>query len=356
MPESETGFPFVEPCSKRAYRNISTAISVPSTAVIQVKPGIGDVIWHLPFIRAIAAVAPGGQVTFLAPPTSGAKQLLAAEPSVAETVYFEHAGSEFKRGLNLIRLVALLRRHRFRSIWILDRTTRPALAALLAGIPERIGIGLGRQNWLITNPGIGQDHFHDQPIDWLRALMAAMKVPLLSTEPDLRLFETTLAAVGEKFQRHSRPWIVLGVGASHPVKDWPDDHWAEFLSLLRRRAAGTVFLIGGGANSARAQNFIAASAGAPAVNACDLGLAEAAALLRHADLFVGPSSGPMNLAAAGGTDAFGLFGSTPVLTYSKFIHAIEPPGGPSPAGMRLISPAAVLARIAPYLSQLQQPN
>jgi heptosyltransferase II len=346
----------VEPCAKRAYRNISTAISVPSTAVIQVKPGIGDVIWHLPFIRAIAAVAPGGQVIFLAPPTSGAKQLLAAEPSVAETVYFEHAGSEFKRGLNLIRLVALLRRHRFRSIWILDRTTRPALAALLAGIPERIGIGLGRQNWLITNPGIGQDHFHDQPIDWLRALMAAMKVPLPSTEPDLRLFETTLAAVGEKFQRHSRPWIVLGVGASHPVKDWPDDHWAEFLSLLRRRAAGTVFLIGGGANSARAQNFIAASAGAPAVNACDLGLAEAAALLRHADLFVGPSSGPMNLAAAGGTDAFGLFGSTPVLTYSKFIHAIEPPGGPSPAGMRLISPAAVLARIAPYLSQLQQPN
>jgi ADP-heptose:LPS heptosyltransferase len=45
-------------------------------------------------------------------------------------------------------------------------------------------------------------------------------------------------------------------------------------------------------------------------------------LLRHADLFIGPSSGPLNLAAAVQTDAFGLFGNTPVLTYSKFIHGM----------------------------------
>jgi heptosyltransferase-2 len=324
---------------------------VTANAVIQVKPGIGDVIWHLPFIRAIAAAAPGGRVTFLAPPSSGAKELLAGEPGVAETVYFEHAGSELQRGLNLIRLVALLRRRRCRSIWILDRTIRPALAAMLAGIPERIGLGLGPQRFFITNSGIDQSHFHDLPIDWLRALMADMKVPLPSTEPDLHLPPATLAAVGEKFKSCARPWIALGIGASHPDKDWPDEHWAEFVSILRRRAAGTVFLIGGNANFTRAQNFIAGAAGAAAVNACDLGLAEAAALLRLGDLFVGPSSGPMNLAAAGATDAFGLFGSTPVLTYSKFIHPIEPPGGQSPDGMRRILPAQVFERVAPYFSQ-----
>ena len=100
---------------------------------------------------------------------------------------------------------------------------------MLAGIPERIGLGLGPQSFFITNPGIDQSHFHDQPIDWLRALMAAMKVPLPSTEPDLRLPPATLAAVGEKFKSCARPWIVLGIGASHPDKDWPDAHWAEFV-------------------------------------------------------------------------------------------------------------------------------
>ena len=318
-------------------------------AVIQVKRGIGDVIWHLPFVRAIAAASPGGQVTFLAPPSSGARELLAAEASIAETIYFEHAGSELRRGLNVIRLVMLLRRRHFRTLWVLDRTTRPALAGLLAGIPERIGLGLGAQKLFITNAGIEQRHFHDQPVDWLRALLKAMNVPLPTTEPALSLPHETLAAVAEKFKLYARPWLALGVGASHPEKDWPDAYWAEFLDNLRN--AGTVFLVGGAETMARAQNLIAGGTAATTVNACGLTLTEAAALLRLADLFVGTDSGPMNLAAAGATDAFALFGSTPVLTYSKFIHAIEPPGGPAAGGMVRISPAQVLERIAPYLGR-----
>ena len=179
---------------------------------------------------------------FFAPPTSAAKDLLAAEPRVASTIYFQHAGSELQRGINLIRLVALLRRHRLQSIWILDRTIRPALAAALAGIPERIGLGLGPQSAFITNGGIGQEHFHDHPIDWLRALMAAMKVPLPSTEPDLQVPTTILSSVGEKFAQRARPWIAVGIGASHPDKDWPDSTWGKFIAglprhgLLARRA------------------------------------------------------------------------------------------------------------------------
>ncbi len=318
------------------------------SAVIQVKRGIGDVIWHLPFIRAIAAVSPGGQVTFLAPPSSGAKDLLAAEPSVAETIYFEHAGSELRRVLNVVRLAALLRRRQFGKLWILDRTLRPAFAAMLAGTPERIGLGLGPQRLLITNPGIDQSHFHDQPIDWLGALMAAMQVPLASTEAELTLPNETLSAIGARFMLQPRPWIVLGIGASHPQKDWPDTHWAAFLAGLRGKTAGTIFLIGGPDNLARADKLIAA--GGAAVNACDLKLIESAALLRHADLFVGTNSAPLNLAVTTATEAFALFGSTPVLTYSKFIHPIVPDGGPSPDGMRRIAPDAVLEHVAPYLT------
>jgi ADP-heptose:LPS heptosyltransferase len=80
-------------------------------------------------------------------------------------------------------------------------------------------------------------------------------------------------------------------------------------------------------------------------------LTDTAALLRLADLFVGPSSAPMNLAVAGGTDAFGLFGSTPVLKYSKRIRAIVPPGGSSPDGMRQLLPAQALEQITPYLTR-----
>jgi lipopolysaccharide heptosyltransferase II len=327
---------------------------VTPSAVIQAKRGIGDVIWHLPFIRAIAAAAPGGQVTFLAPPTSRARELLAAEPCVAETVYFEHSGSELRRGLNLIRLIALLRQRRFRTVWILDRTTRPALAALLAGIPERIGVGLTRQRWFITNPGIPQSHWHDFPIDWLVTLLAQMRVPLPTLEPQLQLPHDLLASVGARFFERKRPWIVVGLGASHSDKDWPQGYWAEFIGGLRRHGSGTVFLLGGPDYGPRADDLIAGSDGTDAVNVCSLQIADAAALLAHADLFVGTDSGPMNIAAATGTDAYALFGATPVLTYSKFIHPIVPNGGPAPGGMTRITPAEVLKQIIPRVSVCKQ--
>ena len=203
-------------------------------------------------------------------------------------IYFEHQGSEIARGINLVKLIALMRARKFQRIWILDRTIRPALAAMLAGIPERIGPGDGLQRRLITNAGIDPRHFRELAMDWLRVLLELMNVPVTSTEPDLKLPEKLLAGIAARYQT-PRPWIVLALGGSHPSKDWPDAHSAALLDSLRRRTPGTVFLIGGADNAVRAQALIARSAGvAPAVNACDLSILEAAALLRLADLFVGP--------------------------------------------------------------------
>ena len=275
--------------------------------------------------------------------------MLAAEPCIAETLYFENEGSELKRAVDLARLAALLRRNRFRTVCILDRNVRPALAALLAGVPQRIGLGLTAQRFFITNPGIDRSRYHDHPIDWLRALMAAMKVPLPSTEPDLQVAGGAIAAISDRFRTCARPWIVLGIGAADPRRDWPDDYWAEFLNSSGELFRGTIFLVGGPSNAARAQSLIERTNGIAAVNACDLQITEVLALLRHADLFVGPDSGPMNLAAAVGTATFGLFGVNRVLSYSKFIHPIAPQGGPGPDGMRHISPALVLEQIKPHL-------
>src|SRR5262245_39763137 len=107
-----------------------------------------------------------------------------------------------------------------------------------------------------------------------------MGVPVPSIEPDLKLPSERLAAIQQIYAGAARPWIVLGIGGSHPEKDWADDSWASFLDTLRRRTSGTVFLIGGPDNTARADALIARSAGAPAINACDLSIVEAAALLR----------------------------------------------------------------------------
>src|SRR5262249_10146137 len=159
----------------------------------------------------------------------------------------------------------------------------------------------------------------------------------------------------ERFTAHARPWIVLSMGALHADREWPQAHWRELLARMRHETAATFFFIGGPAYAARAESLIAESKIEPAVNACDLTLVEAIALLHQADLFIGTDSGPMNLAVAVGTPAFALFGVNPVLSYSKFIHPLTPPGGPAPGGMQLISPVHVLERVRPHLSRTKMP-
>jgi len=334
-----------------AARNCSLLHRVTSTAVIQTKQGIGDVIWHLPFIRAIAAASGDGAVTFLTLPSTYARDLLQAEPCVAQTLYFENRGSELERGLHILRLIHLLRRLRCETVWILDRSARPAFCALMAGVRRRIGVGFGAQRLFITNAGIDGALAHAQPIEWLKALMVTMDIEC-STEPNLRLPTAVVEAIGERYHQHPPPRVVLALGGSHPAKDWPMQHWMQFMIELRARMSGTIFMIGGPDHVERAQHLIALTRGTPTVNACDLTILEAAALLRGADLFVGPDSGPMNLAAAVGTTSFGLFGATPVLTYSRFINPILPDDGGPPTldGMQRISPGQVLERIAPYLA------
>jgi heptosyltransferase II len=328
--------------------------AVTPTVVIQSKQGIGDVIWHLPYVRAIAAASPGGKVVFLALPSTYAQELLQAEPCIARTVYFESRGPELKRLLHQVRLVGVLRRLHCTTAWCLDVTVRPAIAAFLAGIPNRIGVGIGPQRWFITNRGVDQASHRDDPFPfkWLDALMAQMNVTVGGSEPSLNLPSQPIEAVRRKFGSHARPWVVLGLGGSHPLKQWPSATWVEFLAGLRRRFAGTVFLIGGAAQAPQAADLMARTAGAPVVDATALSILEAAALLRDADLFVGPDSGPMNLAAAVGTPAFAMFGATRVLTYSKFIHPILPDDGGALTlhGMTRISADNVLSRIAPYLA------
>jgi hypothetical protein len=102
----------------------------------------------------------------------------------------------------------LLRQKRFQTVWILDRTLRPAIAAALARIPTVLVLAWDDSRCssriLALIRAISIDHL----IDWLR-VMTEMKVPLPSTEPALPIPGVALAAIGEQFKASPRPWIVL---------------------------------------------------------------------------------------------------------------------------------------------------
>jgi lipopolysaccharide heptosyltransferase III len=127
-----------------------------------------------------------------------------------------------------------------------------------------------------------------------------------------------------------RPIIVLAPTANWQPKVWPAE---RFAAAFRSLAASTVpdalaVVLGGPGPAERASADPLLTALPEALDLVGtLTLAEAAAVLQRARLFLGNDSGLMHLSAAAGAPTIGLFGPTDATTYR-------------PAGRRAIAVAA----------------
>lgn len=290
--------------------------------------GIGDLMWHLPTIRAIAAKTASGKVVLAARPSTRAAEVLAVEPTIERIEYLTYHSGPWKTVREIADFHRLCRRLRPSAVWILEKIGRPAQAAWLAGVPERRGFGLGhasQERWLSAGPKLPKAMRKAHRIEKLAAFEALNGLAVASREPALQTDAKASEAIRVRFGHLPRPWTVFGAGAVDEHRCWPIEAFIRLADTLASEG-GTTFWLGGPQDSAK---FAAAIDGLQdpgrSALACDLPLSESAALLEQADVFVGNDSGPLNLACAVGTRAVGLYGDTPVLHYSQWLAAAVSP-------------------------------
>lgn len=284
--------------------------------------GIGDLMWHLPTIRAIAATTPEQQVVLVARPSSRAAEVLAVEPSVSRVLYAPHYKDKLKGVRETLDFYRLCRAERPRAVWILEKIDRPAIAAFLAGVPERRGFGLGhgQESFLTTGRYLPKAMRPAHRIDKLQAFETAHGLVVASREPALKLDPAAVAAVKAKYADCPGPWLALGIGASEPARTWPAERFAETAARLSD-LFGTVFWVGGPHEAEAAK---AAIGDLPnTVVACDLSLDRSAALISLCAGFLGNDSGALNVAAAVGTPCVGLMGTAPLPAYSRWLTRLD---------------------------------
>lgn len=294
--------------------------------IIQPLPGIGDMVWHLPHIHAIAAACPDGRVDILTKRRSLADRLLAADPAVADVWWLERGDGRHAGLGGLLRLAGELRARRYRRVWILHGSARYGLAAWLAAVPERIGYGFGLQKWFVrramTLPAAQRT---GHPIDKATSLLRRSGVPQTEVEPRLVVDVTRVAEVRKHYAESPRPWVALGIGSSESAKQWGAAKFATLAQHLLARG-GSCFLVGGPGEADQAE----AIAMAVAVSAerlppvTGLPIDTVAALLSVCDHYVGNDTGVLNLAAAVGVPCVGIFGGSMPLRHSRFITCVEP--------------------------------
>lgn len=192
---------------------------MPGTLVIQPLPGIGDMVWHLPHLEALAGA--GGAVALLTKRRSRADELFAGSRLVDRVLWLERAQSGDRPGrhdgpLGAWRLAADLRPHGFERVWILHDSPRYALAALLARIPVRIGFGTGRQRRFLSDRRIlPRVDRHLPTVEKATRLLALHGIAVDPT-PRFRPDPAAGARLRAEHAGRPRPWLGLGVGSSAP--------------------------------------------------------------------------------------------------------------------------------------------
>jgi heptosyltransferase II len=310
-------------------------------AVIHPHRGVGDLMWHVPFIRVIAEQTPGGQVTLITRSSTRADCLLAAESCIADVVYTPFSRGAGKRVCETWGLGRLLRRRGITTVWILDKISRPAIAAAFAGVSARHGFGFRSQRrWLTNRRGLPRGLEKAHQIDKLKAFLDMMGLPPADLVRPLTIVAAAADRVDDLFGYLPRPWVVLGTDASETSKMWPVESFSTFMRALTDASDATIFLQSGPSQTAFVRAVNDAAAPVAGIDVSMLNMAEIAALCARADLFIGNDSGPMNVAATMGTHVVALFGGSPPLSHTPFYHPIVPPAGMR--GMAAITPAIVL--------------
>jgi heptosyltransferase-2 len=299
------------------------------TLIVQPLPGIGDMIWHLPHIHAIAATTTPGKVDILTKPRSQADRLLCADPCVGQVLWLERESGPHAGWRGLLRLAAKLRQGGYQRAWILHGSARYALAARWAGISERLGYGVGLQSAAADRAGAIASRAAPRSPDPAggRLVGCDWAFPATNPSPGWRFPAEAERAVAARFAAWPAPWIALGVGSSEPWKQWGAVRFAELALVLRRRRAGSIFIVGGPAEQALAEDVLARvhAGGGEVVAAVALPLEQVAALLARCRWYIGNDTGALNMAAALQVSAIGLFGGSTPLWHSRLIHPLLPP-------------------------------
>lgn len=317
------------------------------TLVIQPLPGIGDTIWHLPHMRAIARAAPEGKIRLLTKARSLADRLLAADPAIEDVIWLHRNKGEHDGIAGFFRLTSLIRQGGFERVWVLHNSVRYAQAVWAAGIRERYGYGAKTQTWYLNRPPyISARTSMAHPIDKANELLNLKDLTLREDDGLLSVSPDAASMIAKEFGHLPKPWITFGLGSSESFKQWGAERFAALAGLLRDRTDGTLFLLGGPGERDIGkdveQRIVAA--GGMVQPVIDRPIDQVIALLSAAMFYVGNDTGVANISAAVDTDTVILFGATEALSHSPRIRPVQPA---VPAdGMAGISPEQVMAEIS----------
>ena len=294
------------------------------TCIIYTHHKLGDLIWQLPYIKAISDHQ-SQKVDLIVREKTQAKNIL-KDLSHINSVNYNNFRKGFSYWVDVFKLMMIFFRNKYSHVYILDKVNKPAIAARLCGIKNIIGPGIGNQKkWLTVNKYLTYEDWNLSYSEQSQKMLSLNSIPISDIYPKLEINinrykegNIDLEVKGKK--------IAFGIDSFEDYKMWYEEDFVDLADkLYEKKLFDYIYLICGREKSYLADKIINLSKKNYFINCSNKDLSGIIFALKSSKFLVGNNSGPINLAAALNIKSFGLIANDPIdeLKYSK-IQIITP--------------------------------
>ena len=285
---------------------------------------LGDLIWQLPYIKAISDHHKQN-VDLIVREKTQAKNIL-KDLSHINLINYNNFRKGFFYWVDVYKLIKIYLKNKYSHVYILDKVNKPAVAAKICGIKNIVGPGIGNQKkWLTVKNFLKQEDWNLSYSEQSQKILSINSISLKEVYPNISININRLKNNNSDLLLPGKK-ISFGIDSFEDYKMWYEENFVKLAELLyQKNLFEQIYLICGQEKSYLAENIINLSDKNYFINCSNKNLGGIVLALKNSDFFVGNNSGPLNLSAALGVKSFGLIANDPIdeLKYSK-IQIITP--------------------------------
>jgi heptosyltransferase-2 len=281
---------------------------------------LGDLIWQLPYIKAISKHHDKSVDLILRKKTQA--QHILKDLDHVNKIYYNNFRKKIFYWVDVFKLFKIFSYENYEYVYLLDKVNKPAIAAKLAGINNIIGPGIKNQKkWLTNNNFLNNEDWKKNYSEQSQKFLKINSIPIKDLFPKININL-------EKFELENPDLLIrgkkisFGIDSFEDFKIWHEENFIQLADLLyKKKLFDYIYLICGPDKSYLADKIINNSKKKYFINCSKKNLSGVVLAIKNSDFFIGNNSGPLNLSSALGIKSFGLIANDPVseLKYSKII-------------------------------------
>ena len=281
---------------------------------------LGDLIWQLPYIKAIGEHY-NERVDLIVREKTQAKNIL-KDLRYLNHIYYNNFRKGFDYWIDVFKLTKIFIKTKYDYVYILDKVNKPAIAAKLAGIKNIIGPGIGNQKkWLTNKIFLTNEDWKMNYSEQSKKLLNLQSIKIKNYFPSIEINTKRLEKDNPDLLVKGKK-IAFGVDSFEDFKMWYEENFIELAELFyKKKIFDFIYLICGPNKSYIAENIIKNSKQNYFINCSKKDLQGIILAIKNSSFYVGNNSGPLNLSAALDVKTFGLIANDPIseLKNSKII-------------------------------------